>query len=401
MRRALLVVLVITSGLLVISAVYRRVVPEETEGHLPASPDEVLEHVTARGTDPASLKTEGLRAALAKDPNDERAAVELARFELQQGRAAGDPRRIGYAQAALAPWWALAEPPDDVLLLRATIKQTMHGFEEALADLDTLLRRDPGNAQAWLTRAVVLAVRGDYAQSEQSCRPLGTLSGLFVETVCMTNAQSQHGQARESYQRLDTLLRQPGETLSPEEQSWALSTLAEAAAHAGDPAAAEASLKKALSIDPADHFLVAAYADLLLDAHRPKEALTLLGDDRKDDGLLLRRVLAEKALGLNEDAADELRGRYAASHLRGDSLHRREEARFVLAIDRDATRALELAVANWGVQKEFWDARVLLEAALEAKNPAAAQPVLDALEANHAEDPTLLELARRVKALKS
>ncbi len=401
MRRALLVVVLITGGLLAISAVYRRAVPEETEGHLPSSPDEVLEHVTARANDPSSQKTEALRAALVTNPADQAAAVELARLELQQGRANGDPRHIGYAQAALAPWWSQAEPPDDVLLLRATIKQTMHGFEESLIDLETLLRRDPNNAQAWLTRAVVLAVRGDYTQSEQSCRPLGALSGVFVETVCMTNAQSQHGKALESYQRLDTLLRQETSGLNPQEKAWALSTLAEAAAHSGQTAAVETSLQRALAIDPGDHFLVSAYADFLLDAKRPTEVLRVLGDDRTDDGLLLRRALANTALGHSEDDADELRGRYAASHLRGDSLHRREEARFVLWVDRDAPRALELAVANWQVQKEFWDARILLEAALAAKKPLQAKPVLEALEANHAEDPTLLELARKVRALDS
>jgi hypothetical protein len=39
--------------------------------------------------------------------------------------------------------------------------------------------------------------------------------------------------------------------------------------------------------------------------------------------------------------------------------------------------ALELARRNWATQREPADARILLEAALAANDPAAAQPVLD------------------------
>lgn len=48
---------------------------------------------------------------------------------------------------------------------------------------------------------------------------------------------------------------------------------------------------------------------------------------------------------------------------------------FVLAVDADPDRALELARANWGVQKELTDARLLAEAAAAAKKPSAAAPV--------------------------
>lgn len=399
MRRALLVVVIVTSSLLLVSAVYRQFAAEESDGRVPAFGDEVLEHVPARANDAYSKRAQGLRAALALKPDDVETAVQLAKVELNEGRSRGDPRHIGYATAALAPWWHLAEPPDDVLLLRATIKQTMHGFRDAIADLDVLLRRDPGNAQAWLTRAVVLAVVGDYEKSEESCRPLGALSGVLIETVCMTNAQSQHGKARESYERLKSAIAHAPAQLSVAERAWALSTLAEAAMHSGEGAAAEASLKEALLLDQADHYLVAAYADFLLDAGRADEALKVLGDDTQDDGLLLRRVLALKALGRGSDDADVLRARYAASHQRGDSLHQREEARFALWVDGDVPKALELATANWGVQKEYWDARVLLEAALAAKSKSAAAPVLETLERNHAEDPVLLGLAAKAKAL--
>ena len=48
-------------------------------------------------------------------------------------------------------------------------------------------------------------------------------------------------------------------------------------------------------------------------------------------------------------------------------------------LDRPA-RALQLARENWATQREPADARILLEAALAAGDPAAARPVLDWLE---------------------
>ena len=43
-------------------------------------------------------------------------------------------------------------------------------------------------------------------------------------------------------------------------------------------------------------------------------------------------------------------------------MHRREEARFALHLDRDPARALSLARDNWRVQREPADLRILAEA---------------------------------------
>ena len=62
----------------------------------------------------------GKRAALARAPGNLALALQVARRYSELGRVTGDPRYSGYAQAALLPWWDQAEPPRDVLLLRAT-----------------------------------------------------------------------------------------------------------------------------------------------------------------------------------------------------------------------------------------------------------------------------------------
>ena len=111
-------------------------------------------------------------------------------------------------------------------------------------------------------------------------------------------------------------------------------------------------------------------------------------------------MLAETASGDSKarDHADLLAARYGASRLRGDTVHRREESRFVLGVKHDAPAALDLARANWDVQREPWDLRVFLEAALAAKKPATAAPALAFLDENHLEDPAIRALAQRLRA---
>jgi len=75
--------------------------------------------------------------------------------------------------------------------------------------------------------------------------------------------------------------------------------------------------------------------------------------------------------------------------LRGDSVHRRDEARFTLSLLGDPAAALALARANWEVQREPADARLLLDAALAVDDAAAARPALAFLAASGLEDVTL------------
>ena len=82
----------------------------------------------------------------------------------------------------------------------------------------------------------------------------------------------------------------------------------------------------------------------------------------------------------------DLAARFDAARRRGDSLHRREEARFRLAIENDADAALALARDNWAVQREPADLRILIEAARAARNAAALKIASDWVAANRLED---------------
>ena len=95
---------------------------------LPASDGQVLERLPARATDPQAKELNALRAAWRQQPGDIGRAVRLAERYFDAVAAEGDPRYIGYAQAALAPWWNLPAPPPAVRVLRAKLLQFDHRF---------------------------------------------------------------------------------------------------------------------------------------------------------------------------------------------------------------------------------------------------------------------------------
>ena len=199
------------------------------------------------------------------------------------------------------------------------------------------------------------------------------------------------------------LQREPGVdgAADPGEKLWSLTRLAEIEERRGDAAAAEGAFEQALALGQADVYLMAAHADFLLDRKRPAEVLTLLKDRARADVLLLRLALAAKVIGDAKapEYARELQARFDAARLRGDTSHRKEEARFALAVHGDVPLALKLARENWAEQREAADARVLLQAALAARDRSAAAPVLKWLTENRFEDVRLHPLADRIKAL--
>jgi hypothetical protein len=63
-------------------------------------------------------------------------------------------------------------------------------------------------------------------------------------------------------------------------------------------------------------------------------------------------------------------------------------------LQHDPEAALDMALRNWQLQRAPWDARVVLEAALAAKQPRAAAPVLEFIAKTKLEDPILAALVK-------
>jgi len=367
------------------------------DAYVPSDDAVVLERLPVSPLDPVARRLRVMQAELSRQPDNLALAAQLAWQYIAQGRALSDPRYYGYAQGALTPWWTAAEPPVPVLVLRATIRQHDHDFEAALRDLALALRADPDNAQAWLTQATVLQVRGEYAEAKRSCMEVLQRSTPLLAVTCVSGVDSLSGDAVASYDRLYRALTQRTDA-GADVRRWALTTLAEIAARTGRPQLAEQHFQQALSLGRADDYLLGAYADFLLDHGRASAVRDLLQPATQTDAVLLRLTLADKMASAPELAQDTrvLRDRFAAARLRGDTVHRREEARFALAVLDDPHTALALARDNWDVQREPWDARLLLEAALATGQHDAAQPALQFLARSGLEDVTLARATARL-----
>ncbi len=367
---------------------------------MPKDDAQVLATVPARALDPRAREMVVLRDIWRRNPQDVQAAVRLARRYFDEVAAEGDPRWVGYAQAALAPWWDLPDPPVPVRVLRALLLQFNHRFTPALADLDAAIAAEPENGEAWSWRTAILMVQGDYAGARAGCEHMAPLSSALIAVACTAQVDAATGHAAAAASALRTALQAHPEA-GADERLWALTRLAETEERLGAYAAADAAFREAVALHVPDVYLLAADADFLIDRGRHAEVLALLKDSERADVLLLRLAEAAKAAGDPRAAryASELAARFDAARRRGDSTHRKEESRFVLAIQGDAPHALALAQENYALQREPMDARILLEAALAAKQPAAAQPVLDWMAASHIESVALQSLAERLRKL--
>lgn len=363
---------------------------------IPQSDIQVLERLRDRPLDPITRALRQQRAELNQSPNNLKLAVSLAKRYIEQGRRQADPRYNGYAQAALATWWDQPQPPPAVLVLRATLRQSKHDFEGALADLDQATKVSPRDPQAWVTRALIQQAKGNYPEAKRDCVTLLRLSTKLVGVTCLTGGASLNGQAEKSYQLLERVLTEtPQATL--DEKLWARTTLAEIAMRRGQGQTAEKQFKQALALGP-DSYLLGVYADFLLSQGRPQEVVTLLKDQTYVDNLLLRLTLAEQALKASTLAnhVAVLGDRFAASRQRGDTVHVREEAIYTLKLLNKPREALKLAQANWQIQREPADTRILLESALSAQDNTAAKPALDWLTQVRTEDVALIKLCQQL-----
>ena len=371
--------------------------PLQAAPYTPTSDAQVLERLPARADAAGLRRVNELRRQLASTPQDAALAVGLAKAYYELAAAEGDPRYIGYAQAALAPWWKEPNPSPEIRVERAVILQFNHHCEEALADLRAAVHAQPGNALAWAWMAAIAMVQAQYPQAREACTRMAPHTSALVATACSAAVDAHTGRAAAATAALQTELRT---TAPPAEQLWALTRLAETQERLGDAAATQSSFQRGLALALPDVYLLAAYADFLLDQGRAAEVLVLLKDKARADVLLLRLALAARATNSPQLKTwqDDLTARFAAARLRGDSTHVKEESRFVLALQGDAQRALALAAENYAVQREPADARILLEAALAAGKPEAAAPVLAWMRESKIESKALGALAQKLGA---
>ena len=278
-----------------------------------------------------------------------------------------------------------------MLAVRGQLRQFRHDFDGALQDFASALEADPQYASAHAWRGAIYLVQANYAAAKSECDALlaldrATLYGGCIGLVLAYGGRMEAGSA--------ALQRALDETRDAGNRLWLLTRLGEVAAWRGQPEQAEKHYRAALALGIDDGYLLAAWSDFLLDRQRPAEVVKWLAGWEASDGLLLRLALAETALKQPAAKAhvQALADRFAAAKVRGDTTHRAEEARYLMHLAGDPAAALAMAAANYRVQREPRDARVLLEAAIAARDAGAAQPVRDWLRSSGFEDAHLRQL---------
>ena len=312
-------------------------------------------------------------------------ALPLAQFYVTRARASGDLRFLGYAEAVLQPWLQHAPVPPGVQVLEATILQSRHAFDAALAALDLALQAQPDNAQAWLTRATVLRVLGRYDEAMASCTHLESVADAAITGLCEQSLRGLTGHLQSAYAALVSM---PQQGLANEARAWRYSELGEMAERSGDDRAAEHWLREGLQLVPEDFYMRAACADLLLRQRRAAEALQLLAGYESMEPMLLRIVIAQQLLEEHRVTPQRtlLSSAFEYEQQRGEAVHRREQARFLLDVERAPEAALAAAQENWRVQHEPDDVLILLRSAQAAHRPEGALAALRFMQQQGLED---------------
>jgi Tfp pilus assembly protein PilF len=310
-----------------------------------------------------------LRPGTTGAANDPGPALALARAELGLARRLGDPRHLGYAEAALAPW-SRPDGPSEAKLLGAVIAQARHDFTGAAQLLDELLAQRPDDVEALTTRAAVALVVGELDVVARCCTQLAALAASPHDVACEAQRLSrrgEHGRAAELLESAYAAARRPTE------RAQLASLRAEVAFWSGDDVRAEQAAREALGWDPADRYTRALLADLWLERGELLRVRSLLEGHTADDALLLRDALAARGLGeaMAEPLFAGLAAREAQNRQRGDLSHGREALRLALARGDTGPRLVALARANFASQREPWDAR-LLAAVAEREGDAEA-----------------------------
>ncbi|MBK6790171.1 MAG: hypothetical protein IPG77_21815 [Betaproteobacteria bacterium] len=134
--------------------------------------------------------------------------------------AQGDPRYIGYAQAALQPWLGLADPPPAVRAAchPAAVRPSVR---TCAAGLEAVLRVEPDHLEPAAWRPAILMVPHDYGCARASCRQMAPHTTPLGATACLAQVDAATGRAAQAATALRTALLANPQASAPE-RLWSL-----------------------------------------------------------------------------------------------------------------------------------------------------------------------------------
>jgi len=309
-------------------------------------------------------------------PGDQETAMQAARLFINTGRKVGDAGLVQSGLSALQP--ALESQPDArAMILAAVGKQYLHDFDGALELLDQAETLQPRNPTLLLTRANILVVQGHTLKARPECRGLAKSGAYDLALICAATTDMLSPPADAAYAKLDRYMALKPK-MEPALRGYAHSVLAEIAMYQDWPDLAAGHFVQAIKADPDSIRTAALYADFLLRRSEFEGALDALRGKPPTDAILVRTAIAcsrLKKAGCLLRSRRSLQAHLLAEKKIGSFAHAREEARYLLDVEGKPGEALERALLNWTLQREFEDADILLRAARGADDIAAEQMV--------------------------
>jgi len=303
--------------------------------------------------------------------------AQLPRIQQMLDAAArtGDTRLSTRAQALLER----IEPDKvdaDVLRARAFSAQHRHDFDLSRELLTQVLRRDPSDGGALLSRAQVNIVQGDMTKARSDCATLVLRVDAGLGTICTAALQLRLGDYPSAARLADRWIA--GSDASASMQRFVLMMRGDIASRMGATDATR-FYQRALALDQQDVRTRLAFARHLRRIGQPREAIAVLRSAAASDTVLLQRTLAAREAGLPDAKqwADQLAKSFELARQTGTDTELRDEAEYFLVVRQNPERGLQLALENFRTQRDLEDEELLERAAKAMRRPEALQTLRD------------------------
>lgn len=324
---------------------------------------------------------QALRDALknwrASPQNSER-ATNAAKLAFLTAIDEGDPRWLGNAKAILAPWWSDANPAAETLYVRALVRQGLHDFDGALADLGAAIANDDSRPEFRAWRFAIRLVSADMASAQQECDGLGQRFGQAEKMGCTAVLLYRRGNPTQAIQQLDALARHP-DYQGRFAKEWLAFHRGEARRISGDLRGAQDIWSRYLKTERQPHVIRLALIELLNQRKDYAAALRLNAQTPRSDALLVQAIISAQAVEPQRVPVlrDEFAARLAQQQRRDDFVNERPVIAYLLHVAGDPTAALQMAQEAWTTQREPADAVLFAQAALASKTPERASALID------------------------
>jgi tetratricopeptide (TPR) repeat protein len=353
-------------------------------------------------TGQASIDRDTLRAAIEDwraNPNDIETATTAARLSFLAAMNQGDPRWLGNAKAMLNPWWGRQDLPAQSLFVRALVRQGLHEFDAALADLDLAIARDSAQTEFWAWRFAIYMVKADINKAKQECQAIGTRFGASEQASCRAVLLYRTGSPQQAITQLDNLTRHP-DYQGRFAKEWLAYHRGEVRRVAGDQAGAEKIWADYLQGNSRSHVLQLALVELLNEQQKFAAAWKHNTTTPRSDALLVQAIKTSQ--GLQNGQADQLRkefnDRLTQQTSRGDFVNERPVIDYFLNVVGDYSQALAMAQQSWKTQREPADAFLFAKAAIASGAPTKAAELLKWQAETGYEEPRLDQLLASIRA---